>query len=65
MKIRNLILATLCVISAAAHAETAASPLKKDDRIVFLGDSITAGGVKPGGYVTLIKDAIAATHPDL
>lgn len=65
MKIRNLILTTLCVISAAAHAETAATPLKKDDRIVFLGDSITAGGVKPGGYVTLIKDSIAAAHPDL
>lgn len=65
MKIRNLFLAALCAVSAAAHAETAATPLKKDDRIVFLGDSITAGGVKPGGYVTLIKEAIAATHPDL
>lgn len=65
MKIRNLILTTLCAISTAAHAETAATPLKKDDRIVFLGDSITAGGVKPGGYVTLIKDSIAAAHPDL
>lgn len=64
MKIRNLILATLCAISTAAHAETAATPLKKDDRIVFLGDSITAGGVKPGGYVTLIKESIAATHSD-
>ncbi|MES2981467.1 MAG: SGNH/GDSL hydrolase family protein [Verrucomicrobiota bacterium] len=65
MKIRNLILATLCIISSAAHAETTPTPLKKGDRIVFLGDSITAGGVKPGGYVTLIKDEIAATHPDL
>jgi lysophospholipase L1-like esterase len=65
MKIRNLILATLCAISTAAHAEPAATPLKKDDRIVFFGDSITAAGVKPGGYVTLIKDSIAATHPDL
>jgi lysophospholipase L1-like esterase len=34
------------------------SPLKDGDRIVFLGDSITAGGVKPGGYVTLIKEAV-------
>ena len=65
MKIRNLILAALCAISTSAFAEPAATPLKKDDRIVFLGDSITAGGVKPGGYVTLIKEAIAAAHPDL
>jgi lysophospholipase L1-like esterase len=65
MKIRNLILASLCAISSAAHAETTATPLKKDDRIVFLGDSITAGGVRPGGYVTLIKESIAASYPDL
>jgi lysophospholipase L1-like esterase len=32
---------------------------------VFLGDSITAGGVKPNGYVTLIKTALAEKHADL
>ncbi|MDP4847644.1 MAG: SGNH/GDSL hydrolase family protein [Akkermansiaceae bacterium] len=42
-----------------------AEPLKKDDRIVFLGDSITAGGVKPGGYVTLTSEAIKEEYPDL
>ncbi len=65
MKIRLLAITALCAFSSAAQAETAATPLKKDDRIVFFGDSITAGGVKPGGYVTLIKEAIAANHPDL
>lgn len=65
MKIRNLILASIFTISSAAHAETTATPLKKDDRIVFFGDSITQAAVKPGGYITLIKESIAATHPDL
>lgn len=42
-----------------------AEPLEKDDRIVFLGDSITAGGAKPGGYVSLTSEAIEAAYPDL
>ena len=33
-------------------------PLKKGERIVFLGDSITAGGAGKGGYITLIRDTI-------
>jgi arylsulfatase A-like enzyme/lysophospholipase L1-like esterase len=43
------------------HKET----LKKDDRIVFLGDSITAAGARQGGYITLASQAIAKAHPDL
>jgi len=39
--------------------------LAKGDRIVFLGDSITAAGVNPKGYVTLIKNALAEKHKDL
>ncbi|MDD4872824.1 MAG: SGNH/GDSL hydrolase family protein [Kiritimatiellae bacterium] len=47
-------------------ADTASAPvLKKDDRIVFLGDSITAGGSKPDGYITLIKNSINAAYKDL
>lgn len=34
--------------------------LKAGDRIVFLGDSITQAGAGPGGYVTLVKEALAA-----
>ena len=40
-------------------------PLKANDRIVFLGDSITAAGVKPDGYVTLSARAIAKAYPNL
>ncbi len=46
-----------------ANAETPA--LKKGDRIVFLGDSITQGGVSPKGYVTVIKKTLAEKYKDL
>lgn len=40
-------------------------PLKKGERIVFLGDSITQGGVGPKGYVTKIKEELQSKHKDL
>jgi isoamyl acetate esterase len=46
-------------------ADAKAVPLKKGDRIVFLGDSITQGGVSPKGYVTLIKKSLNERHKDL
>src|SRR5438046_447806 len=39
--------------------------LKKGEKIVFLGDSITQGGVSPKGYVTLVKKALAEKHKEL
>ena len=39
--------------------------LRSGDRIVFFGDSITELGVKPNGYVTLIKEELNSRHPDL
>jgi lysophospholipase L1-like esterase len=50
---------------AGLGADSASVSLKKGDRIVFLGDSITAGGVRPKGYVTLIKNALNEKHKDL
>lgn len=32
-------------------------------RIVFLGDSITEAGASPGGYVTLVDEALQARYP--
>jgi lysophospholipase L1-like esterase len=46
-------------------ADERPSGLQRGDRIVFLGDSITAGGVREGGYVTLIGQGIARHHADL
>jgi lysophospholipase L1-like esterase len=68
MKIHTTTIATLAAIlflPSALRAGEAPQPLKKDDRIVFLGDSITAGGVKPQGYVTVLTEAIKAANPDL
>jgi lysophospholipase L1-like esterase len=39
--------------------------LKKGDRIVFLGDSITQAGAGPNGYVSLIRKALQENHKDL
>lgn len=49
----------------ATADDGAESPLKKGDRIVFLGDSITEAGVSPKGYITLIEDALTKKHKDL
>ena len=58
-------LAAILSLPSALRAEEAAQPLKKDDRIVFFGDSITQAGVKPQGYVTVITAAIKSANPDL
>lgn len=53
------------IISAAAGSTFAGEGLKKGDRVVFLGDSITQAGARPGGYVTLVAEAIVRQKPDL
>jgi len=53
------------VLAAPAFAADTAITLKKGDRIVFLGDSITQAGVGEKGYVTLIKNTLAEKHKDL
>jgi lysophospholipase L1-like esterase len=65
---RPRIAALLLAAAAAAPAfaaDPSAPPLKKGDRIVFLGDSITQAGVGPKGYVTLVKARLAEKYPDL
>jgi isoamyl acetate esterase len=61
---RLLSASLLLAIAATATADDAPA-LKKGERIVFLGDSITEAGVSPKGYVTLIKNALAEKHKDL
>jgi lysophospholipase L1-like esterase len=39
--------------------------LKKGDRIVFLGDSITQAGAGANGYVSLIRKELEKKHKDL
>lgn len=38
------------------------STLPAGTRIVFFGDSITAAGLLPGGYVELVREAVGATE---
>jgi len=46
-------------------ADEKSPPLKKGERIIFLGDSITQAGAGETGYVTLIRKALAERHKDL
>ena len=61
------VLALACLAVFAVGLDAAAPPVKleKGDRIVFLGDSITAAAVGPKGFVTLIKKDLAEKHKDL
>jgi lysophospholipase L1-like esterase len=68
MMFSRTIALTSFVAFAVACSAFAADPgitLKKGDRIVFLGDSITQAGVGEKGYVTLIKNTLAEKHKDL
>jgi lysophospholipase L1-like esterase len=59
-----LLLALLSFSSLANAADQ--GPLKAGDRIVFLGDSITAGGAKPpNGYIRVLEAELNKKHPDL
>ena len=53
------------ILLGITNMSFAADPLKKGERIVFFGDSITQGGVGPKGYVTVIKNTLAQKHKDL
>lgn len=63
LRVACAVLCSLALIHSARADELV--PLKKGERIVFLGDSITQGGVGPKGYVTKIKEELQAKHKDL
>ena len=57
--------AVLLILPAATGAGAEPVALKKGDRIVFLGDSITEAGVGAKGYVTLVKKALGEKRKEL
>jgi lysophospholipase L1-like esterase len=61
-RIGTLVAAIL--IAAPASAQDAPA-LKKGERIVFFGDSITFFGALPKGYVHTIRHTLAEKHKDL
>ncbi|MBC8289493.1 MAG: hypothetical protein H8E37_04165, partial [Planctomycetes bacterium] len=48
---------TAILMLTSIHMASAAG-LKKGDRVIFLGDSITQAGARPNGYVSLVRKAI-------
>jgi lysophospholipase L1-like esterase len=55
----------LAILPMTVRADDGPAPLKKGERIVFLGDSITEAGAGAKGYVTLIRQALNEKHKDL
>jgi len=55
----------VAIIASAASADPTPISLKKGDRIVFLGDSITAGGNSGKGYIQVIRGHLADKKKDL
>lgn len=58
-------LATLVLTMSPARGSCADVGLKKGDRVVFLGDSITEAGDAAGGYVALVRESIASKQKEL
>ncbi len=56
---------TFANFTTSTMADEAAAKLQANDRIVFLGDSITQAGDQPDGYVDLVRKTIAEQHGDL
>lgn len=56
-------LGLLLLASVTATSSAAPPALKENERIIFLGDSITQAGTQPEGYVTLVSRSIAAALP--
>lgn len=53
------------LISGLAACAVAAPELKKDEHIIFLGDSITRAGERPAGYVSIVSDLLQTQFPEL
>ena len=66
-RLSRLVLAALATFGAAPTLFADPSPvtLKKGDKIVFLGDSITEGGNSGKGYIQVIRNELAEKHKDL
>lgn len=55
----------ILAFSGSVYGDDATVRLKKGDRIVFLGDSITQAGAGPKGYVSLIKKVLGGTDRNI
>ena len=62
--LQRVFLAAFVVMLATTCADEAVRRAAAGERIVFLGDSITQAGDKPGGYVALVREAVKALPGD-
>jgi len=62
---RTFLLALALALPVTVRAADGPPALKKGDRIVFLGDSITAAANRGNGFINLIRKALAEKCPDL
>ncbi len=60
---RRIILVCTMLLVVSCSSEQFA--LRNSDRIIFFGDSITKQGVKPAGYIALIKDSLTKKFPSI
>jgi len=47
-----------CLTSFLLFLIISGMQIQKKDKVLFFGDSITQAGVKPGGYISLMKDRL-------
>jgi isoamyl acetate esterase len=65
MSFRRKLLLGLVTAGMLAGCTGGKLTMKTGERILFFGDSITEQGVKPAGYVTLIREDLSTRYPDL
>ncbi len=60
---RAMLAALPLLLSFSTNGLAGTTSMNDSTCIVFFGDSITQLGVKPDGYVSLIRDSLLRTHP--
>src|SRR5947209_18591156 len=62
-----IVLAALPSHEVRAQSTPPASVIQNNDRIIFIGDSITGQGAKggKGGWIAMIGEGLRLVHPDL
>jgi lysophospholipase L1-like esterase len=63
MRILKNIFATLVLMIILGGCSGSRLSIQNGTRIVFFGDSITELGVKPNGYVTIVREKLTSLHP--
>lgn len=55
----------LCTILLILLMSATESDVQRRKKVIFFGDSITQAGVQPGGYITMMQDALRVEKQDV